>query len=48
MLDLLEFIGELILLIISIPLVLIGAILIGILYFLYIIKEFIKAILFDK
>lgn len=48
MLDLLEFIGELILLIISIPLVLIGAILIGILYFLYIIKEFIKVFLFDK
>lgn len=46
--DLLYVIGEFILVIISIPLVLIGAILLGLLYFLYIIYEFIKMFIFNK
>lgn len=46
--DILELIGEILLLIISIPLVLIGASLLGILYLLYVIKEFIKTIIFNK
>lgn len=46
--DILYFIGELIIVLVSIPFVLIGAILIGILYLLYVIKEFIKVFIFNK
>lgn len=46
--DVLSLIGEIIMCIICVPLVLIGAFLIGILYLLFVIKEFIVTILFNK
>ena len=46
--DLLYIIGEFILVIISIPLVLIGAIILGLMYFIYCLYEFIKIMIFDK
>lgn len=46
--DVLYIIGELIILIISIPLVLIGAIILGLMYFIYCLYEFIKIMIFDK
>ena len=46
--DLLYLIGEIILVIIAIPLVLLGAALLGIVYFFYVIYEFIKTFIFNK
>lgn len=46
--DVLYIIGELIILIISIPLVLIGAIILGLMYFIYCLYEFIKIMIFDR
>lgn len=46
--DWLSIIGEILLVIIGIPFIVIGALLIGILYLLYVIKEFIKTFLFNK
>lgn len=46
--DWLSIIGEILLVIIGIPFIVIGALLIGILYFLFVIKEFILTIIFNK
>lgn len=46
--DLLYLIGEIILVIIAIPLILLGAALLGIVYFFYVICEFIKTFIFNK
>lgn len=46
--DLLYVIGELIIVILIFPLVLIGAIILGLMYFIYCLYEFIKMIIFNK
>ena len=46
--DVLYLIGELIILIISIPLILIGAIILGLIYLIYCLYEFIKIVIFDR
>lgn len=46
--DLLYVIGELIIVILMLPLVLIGAIILGLMYFIYCLYEFIKMIIFNK